>query len=316
MNIAQTSLELLTIVIDQLPWLAAIWFCVLGGCIGSFMNVVVYRLPAGMSLTYPRSRCPNCQHVIRVRDNLPVLGWLLLKGRCRDCQVTIAMRYPIVEGIVAAVFLVFWWADIWQLQNRIASVDVRLTLFVIHALLFSTIFCVALMDLDGHSVNVALFLPCLIGLVASNWSSPVTARLLQGDQMWVNPLLGGVLGGVIGLLVEPQLKSRFQRTNRLCVAALVGIMMSATAVAVIALIASLCNAVCSLVTIKSRSIWLFVFSAAMVVWVAKLSDVVQILLPADVTLRTYLGGVIAIYACGFGIDRARRRLQDEDESPR
>ncbi|MDG2380596.1 MAG: prepilin peptidase [Pirellulaceae bacterium] len=308
MNIAQTSLESLTIAIDQLPWLAAIWFCFLGGCIGSFMNVVVYRIPAGMSLMHPGSCCPNCQHAIRARDNLPVLGWLLLKGRCRDCQVPISRRYPIVEGIVAAAFLIFWWADVWQLQNRIASVDVRLSLFAIHALLFSTIFCVALMDLDGHPVTAALFLPCLIGFVCSNWASPITTRLLQDDQMWVNPLLGGAFGGLVGLLVEPQLTTRFQRTNRLCVAALVGITMSATAVAVIALVASLSNVLFPLVASKARSIWLLAFAVAMVVWVAKLSDIVQYVLPERVTQLTCLGGVLAIYACGYGIDYARRRL--------
>ena len=85
---------------------------VLGGVIGSFLNVVVYRLPRGISLSYPASRCPRCGHPIRWRDNVPVLGWLLLGGKCRDCRAPISVRYPLVELTVAAMFGAFAWLEV------------------------------------------------------------------------------------------------------------------------------------------------------------------------------------------------------------
>jgi leader peptidase (prepilin peptidase) / N-methyltransferase len=76
---------------------------VLGLAIGSFMNVVIHRLPRGESLSRPRSRCPGCERQIRARDNIPVLSWLLLRGRCRDCGEPISVRYPLVELLTAAL---------------------------------------------------------------------------------------------------------------------------------------------------------------------------------------------------------------------
>ena len=70
---------------------------VLGLILGSFLNVVAYRLPRGESLALPASRCPGCEQPIRPYDNIPVLSWLLLRGRCRSCGETIAWRYPLVE---------------------------------------------------------------------------------------------------------------------------------------------------------------------------------------------------------------------------
>ncbi|MCA9172290.1 MAG: prepilin peptidase [Planctomycetales bacterium] len=88
-----------------------LWIGFVGGSIGSFLNVVVYRLPAGLSLVHPGSRCPHCGHAIRWYDNLPVLGWLGLRGRCRDCRAPISARYPIVEAIVMLLFLWEWSLD-------------------------------------------------------------------------------------------------------------------------------------------------------------------------------------------------------------
>jgi leader peptidase (prepilin peptidase)/N-methyltransferase len=71
----------------------------LGLGFGSFLNVVVHRLPRGESLVRPRSRCPGCGAPVRPRDNVPLLGWLLLRGRCRDCAAPISPRYPLVEAL-------------------------------------------------------------------------------------------------------------------------------------------------------------------------------------------------------------------------
>jgi leader peptidase (prepilin peptidase)/N-methyltransferase len=76
---------------------------VLGAILGSFFNVVAYRLPRGESLSRPRSRCPRCETPIRPYDNIPVLSWLALRGRCRTCLTRISVRYPLVEGATAAL---------------------------------------------------------------------------------------------------------------------------------------------------------------------------------------------------------------------
>lgn len=83
-----------------LPFLATV-----GLMIGSFLNVVVYRVPAGKSVVRPRSCCPVCAQPVRPRDNVPVVSWLLLRGRCRDCGTAISARYPLVEIGCAALFV-------------------------------------------------------------------------------------------------------------------------------------------------------------------------------------------------------------------
>jgi leader peptidase (prepilin peptidase)/N-methyltransferase len=77
----------------------------LGAAVGSFLNVVVYRLPAGLSLIYPPSRCPKCETRLKPYDNVPVFGWLWLRGRCRSCRLPIAARYPVVEWATGCLFL-------------------------------------------------------------------------------------------------------------------------------------------------------------------------------------------------------------------
>jgi leader peptidase (prepilin peptidase)/N-methyltransferase len=76
----------------------------IGLLIGSFLNVVAYRVPAGISVLRPPSSCPSCKHEIRPRDNVPVIGWILLRGRCRDCGAPISVRYPLVEAATAGLF--------------------------------------------------------------------------------------------------------------------------------------------------------------------------------------------------------------------
>ncbi len=99
--------------LEAVPWgdiLVTSFFFAIGGTLGSFLNVVVHRVPRSESVVFGRSHCPACRAVIRARDNIPMLGWLLLRGRCRDCGVAIAVAYPLVElscaivvGLVASV---------------------------------------------------------------------------------------------------------------------------------------------------------------------------------------------------------------------
>ncbi|MGO9855011.1 MAG: prepilin peptidase [Acidimicrobiales bacterium] len=76
----------------------------LGLAVGSFLNVVIYRVPRGESIVSPRSACPTCGAPIRERDNVPVVSWLLLRGRCRDCKAPISPRYPLIELVCAGLF--------------------------------------------------------------------------------------------------------------------------------------------------------------------------------------------------------------------
>jgi leader peptidase (prepilin peptidase)/N-methyltransferase len=80
-----------------------------GACIGSFLNVVIHRLPLGQSVVTPPSRCPKCGYRLQWYDNVPILGWLWLGGRCRECRNPISIQYPIVELITAVLFVVMVW---------------------------------------------------------------------------------------------------------------------------------------------------------------------------------------------------------------
>ena len=129
---------------------------VFGLLIGSFLNVVVWRVPRGESLVSPPSACPSCGTRIRARDNVPVLGWLVLRGRCRDCGNPISARYPLVEAGTAVLFGVMaarFGAD-WELPAYLwfAAIGVAL----------------ALIDLDHKRLPDAITLP----------SYPVVAVLL------------------------------------------------------------------------------------------------------------------------------------------
>jgi len=99
----QTQDRLLT---DIIWWLIVIWLAYFGGAIGSFLTVVWDRLGTGESFVFPRSRCPECDHVIRWYHNIPVLGWLLLRGRCYDCGSRIPLRHPLIEAVFAALSVV------------------------------------------------------------------------------------------------------------------------------------------------------------------------------------------------------------------
>jgi leader peptidase (prepilin peptidase)/N-methyltransferase len=116
----------------------AIAGAVLGLLIGSFVNVVAHRVPDGVSVVRPPSACPVCGHRIRARDNIPVISWFLLRGRCRDCDTRIPIRYPVVEALTgalfaAAVFVIgtqwvlgaYWWGIAVTMALALADLDHR-----------------------------------------------------------------------------------------------------------------------------------------------------------------------------------------------
>lgn len=92
----------------MLPVFISVWVLLVGAAIGSFLNVVVARLPHGQSIVHPRSRCPSCGTPIAWYDNLPVVSWLILRARCRSCRTPISVRYPLVELLGAGTAWAAW----------------------------------------------------------------------------------------------------------------------------------------------------------------------------------------------------------------
>jgi len=119
------------------PQLAATAAGVLGLAAGSFANVVIHRVPRGESVVRPRSACPACARPVAPRDNVPVLSWLLLRGRCRHCRAPIPVRYPLVElamsGLWALVTLRLWTTHPWAVPGYLAFAFVCLVLLVVDA---------------------------------------------------------------------------------------------------------------------------------------------------------------------------------------
>jgi leader peptidase (prepilin peptidase)/N-methyltransferase len=111
----------------------AVVLAVVGLLVGSFLNVVIARVPVGESVVAPRSRCPRCGTEIAGRDNIPVVSWVLLRGRCRHCAEPISVRYPVVEVSHAALWLVMLWRFdwTWELPAYLYFASVGLALAVI-----------------------------------------------------------------------------------------------------------------------------------------------------------------------------------------
>jgi leader peptidase (prepilin peptidase) / N-methyltransferase len=138
------------------PWWAPLFLTALGLSIGSFLNVVIYRLPRRLSLVWPGSFCPACRAPIRWYHNLPVVGWLLLRGSCRACRARISPRYPLVEALTGALFplhlVVFGWEPI--LIPRLVFASAMIALFAI--------------DLEHKLLPNAITLPGIVAGLVSN----------------------------------------------------------------------------------------------------------------------------------------------------
>lgn len=155
---------------------------VLGAVLGSFFNVVAHRLPRGESLSRPRSRCPSCGTQIRAHDNVPVVSWLLLRGRCRACREPISARYPLVEAGTAALC---------ALVVAVRGPHVDAVLGVALVLLLVPI---ALIDLEHQRIpNVLTGLGAVVAVVL------VTG--LEPDRLPAHLIAGAAAGGFLLLAV-------------------------------------------------------------------------------------------------------------------
>ncbi|MEG4271458.1 MULTISPECIES: prepilin peptidase [unclassified Microcoleus] len=159
---------------------------IVGAAIGSFLNVVVYRLPAGLSVIHPPSRCPKCLNQLRNYENIPVFGWLWLRGRCNHCRSRISARYPLVEAATGLLFLLIFWRF---------GVTVQTLGFWA---LFSWLLALSLIDCDTMTLPNSLTRSGLVfGLVfqvAKGWwptFSPIDSIHYL--------VLDGIAGAVVGL---------------------------------------------------------------------------------------------------------------------
>jgi leader peptidase (prepilin peptidase)/N-methyltransferase len=155
-----------------------------GLLIGSFLNVVAYRLPRGESLAHPGSHCPSCDAPVSPRDNIPVLSWLLLRGRCRGCSEPIARRYPIVEALTAVLFVAV----------AVVRAD-DAALLVLGLVLVAFLVPIAIIDLDHRIIPNRLTAPAALLAVA------LGTALDPGGE--VERLVAGAVAG--GVLLLPSL---------------------------------------------------------------------------------------------------------------
>jgi leader peptidase (prepilin peptidase)/N-methyltransferase len=156
-----------------IPYL--IFSFILGAIIGSFLNVCIYRIPAGISIVTPRSRCPHCETEIRWYHNIPILSWVLLKGKCAYCGSEVPVRYLLVEALTGVLFALFFYRFAFHPVTFVAI------------LLVATLVVISFIDLDHQIIPDVISLPGIpIGFLCS---------FLVPWVSWQESLLGIVFGG-------------------------------------------------------------------------------------------------------------------------
>lgn len=252
---------------EHVPWwgnaLLAIWLWALGANLGSFMNVVVYRVPLGRSVVHPGSRCPSCGNAIQWYDNIPVISWTLLRARCRCCRIPISSRYPCVEALVAAMVLALGFLSPVALGRNLPVLSNLVPpqletqwlwlLFGFHVLLLCTLICAALIRYDRMVPPWRLFLPAaIVGVVLpvlppiGLWSALRPVPFFAFGQppslagaLW-DSLTGAAVGSALGLFVAVAAVSKSRRSlefSEVPAVALCGLFLGWQAVCAVACLA-------------------------------------------------------------------------------
>jgi len=152
---------------------------VLGAVVGSFSNVVIFRLPIGLSVTQPRwSFCPHCRKRIRFYHNVPIVSWLLLRGRCHDCRTPIARVYPLIECMTALLFVMVWDAlFLAKTVPDIAGPAHDWPMAIAYISLFAGLLAMSAMDIESYiiDIRVSVFMT-IMGIICHGvWGIPATA---------------------------------------------------------------------------------------------------------------------------------------------
>ena len=154
---------------------------ILGLIVGSFSNVCIYRIPRNESIIYPASHCPKCRSKIKPVDNIPLLSYILLKGRCRNCKSKISIQYPIVELITGLIYLIIYLTYGLGVQT------------LIYIILSSALMIIAFIDLNQQIVPDVISLPgIIIGFILSFFVPYIS---------FINSALGVLVGGGIILII-------------------------------------------------------------------------------------------------------------------
>jgi leader peptidase (prepilin peptidase)/N-methyltransferase len=189
---------------------------VLGLLVGSFLNVVVHRLPRGESLVHPRSRCIGCGTQIAAYDNVPVLSWLVLRGRCRHCGTKVSARYPAIEALTGAVFGLVAGdlgvdADLWlelpfaAVLIAVAAIDIEHRIIPNRILAPAAVWSIA----AWAAIDVEM-LPEALAAGAGAFAFLLIAALAYPAGMGMGDVkLAGVMGLYLGLAVIPALLTAF-----------------------------------------------------------------------------------------------------------
>ncbi len=155
---------------------------ILGLLIGSFLNVCIYRIPRNLSIVFPSSRCPHCSYAIRAWDNIPVLSYIFLGGRCRNCKAGIPLRYPLVEALNAFLYA----AVLWRYGIGWNS--------VVYAVLCSSMIVITFIDLEFQIIPDRITLAGVpIGLLAGSFFLP--DPFMRADLLGYKASLAGLISG-------------------------------------------------------------------------------------------------------------------------
>jgi leader peptidase (prepilin peptidase)/N-methyltransferase len=187
----------------------------LGLLVGSFLNVVIHRVPADQSIAHPESHCPACGHAIRRRHNVPVLGWLLLRGRCADCRAPISVRYPAVELLTALLFVVVTArlaqldmlsvlpAFLWFVAAGIALAVIDIEVGRLPDVIVLSAYPVLAVMLTGAALltgDPQALLRTLVGAVAAFAGFYLLALAYPGGVGFGDVKLAGLIGGLLAYL--------------------------------------------------------------------------------------------------------------------
>ncbi|HEX5964534.1 MAG TPA: prepilin peptidase [Pyrinomonadaceae bacterium] len=172
---------------------------IFGAIIGSFLNVVIHRLPHEESVVFPNSRCPSCGGVIAFYDNIPILSYIALGAKCRRCKEPISLRYPAVEALTAALFVVVAWHD---------GLGVRLPFDLVFV---SALLALVFIDAEHMILPNAITYPGIVFAVVARIAIPFLTRIphfddlpslingpFEGLPIWVASLGGAVIGALAG----------------------------------------------------------------------------------------------------------------------